>query len=132
MYPYLKNDLDKGILNETQAQELVEALWIKLSEWVWTISSNTAGFFAGYNQFQNMTIGGKNRDGVDATNLLSYMCLKATKNVKTHQPGLSVRIQSDAPIEFMNAVCDLIGEGTGFPAVHNDHQSLKLTSGLRV
>ncbi len=126
MYPYLKSDLENGTISEIQAQELIEALWIKLSEWVWTISSNTAGFFAGYNQFQNMTVGGKNRDGVDATNLLSYMCLKATKNVKTHQPGLSVRIQSDAPIEFMNAVCDLIGEGTGFPAVHNDQAGTQM------
>lgn len=120
MHPYFAADIEKGILTKAQAQELIEALWIKLSEWVWAISSNTAKFFAGYNSFQNLTVGGRTRDGRDATNELSYMCLQATANVKTHQPGLSVRIHPDSPDEFMLAVCRLISAGTGFPAVHND------------
>jgi len=120
MYPYYKNDIENGRITESQAQELIEALWIKLSEWVWTISSNTANYFAGYNQFQNLTVGGRKRDGRDATNELSYMCLKATESVRTHQPGLSVRIHSDCPEEFLMAVCKLVSKGTGFPAIHND------------
>lgn len=120
MYPYYQRDLDKGMVTKDQIQELIEALWIKLSEWVWTISSNTAEFFAGYNQFQNLTVGGKTREGKDATNDLSYMCLKATERVKTHQPGLSVRIHQDCPSDFLEAVTQLVSKGTGFPAIHND------------
>lgn len=132
MYPYYEEDLKKGLLAKEQAQELIEALWIKLSEWVWVISGNTAKFFAGYNAFQNLTVGGRARDGRDATNPLSYMCLEATSHVKTHQPGLSVRIHPDTPDEFMKAVCDLIAEGTGFPAVHNDRvgSEMLLAAGL--
>lgn len=126
MYPYYKADREQGILSDEQAQELVEALWLKLSEWVWTISSNTAGFFAGYNQFQNLTAGGRTRDGFDATNELSYMCLRATESVRTHQPGLSVRIHTDCPQEFMDAVCDLVAGGTGFPAIHNDQAGTQM------
>lgn len=120
MYPYYKSDTDKGIMTKEQVQELIEALWIKLSEWVWTISANTAEFFAGYNQFQNLTVGGKTREGKDATNDISYMCLKATERVKTHQPGLSVRIHQDCPSSFLEAVTHLVSKGTGFPAIHND------------
>ncbi|BAH07703.1 glycyl radical protein [Clostridium kluyveri] len=120
MYPYYKSDMDKGIMTKDQIQELIELLWIKLSEWVWTISANTAEFFAGYNQFQNLTVGGKTREGKDATNDLSYMCLKATERVKTHQPGLSVRIHQDCPGSFLDAVTYLVSKGTGFPAIHND------------
>ncbi|SMD12714.1 glycyl radical protein [Sporomusa malonica] len=120
MYPYYAADIKAGSVTAEKAQELIEALWIKLSEWVWAISSNTAKFFAGYNSFQNLTLGGRTREGRDATNELSYMCLKATENVKTHQPGLSVRIHPDSPAEFLLAVCKLIRVGTGFPAVHND------------
>jgi formate C-acetyltransferase len=120
MYPYYKADMDTGIMTKEQAQDLIEALWIKLSEWVWTISANTAEFFAGYNQFQNLTVGGKTREGKDATNDLSYMCLKATESVKTHQPGLSVRIHQDCPSSFLDAVTHLVSKGTGFPAIHND------------
>ncbi len=120
MYPYYKSDIEKGIMTKNQIQELIESLWIKLSEWVWTISANTAEFFAGYNQFQNLTIGGKTREGKDATNPLSYMCLKATEKVKTHQPGISVRIHQDCPSDFLDAVTHLVSKGSGFPAIHND------------
>ena len=120
MYPYYAADLAAGRIDAKGGQELVEALWIKLSEWVWTISANTANYFAGYNQFQNLTVGGRKRDGSDGTNDLSYICLRATENVKTHQPGLSVRIHPDCPEEFMDAVTKLVSAGTGFPAIHND------------
>lgn len=132
MYPFFSKDIMSGVSTEEKAQELIEALWIKLSEWVWVISSNTAKFFAGYNSFQNLTVGGRTRDGRDATNELSYMCLKATESVKTHQPGLSVRIHPDSPEEFLLAVCKLISAGTGFPAVHNDRvgAEMLLAAGL--
>ena len=52
MAPYYEADLAQGTLDEAFAQELVDALWLKYSEWVWTISANTADYFAGYNQFQ--------------------------------------------------------------------------------
>lgn len=120
MYPFYENDLKNGCMDEAFAQELVDALWLKYSEWVWTISSNTADYFAGYNQFQNLTVGGKKRDGSDGTNAVTYMALKATKEVKTHQPGLSVRVSQDCPAKFLEAVTELVSTGTGFPAIHND------------
>lgn len=120
MYPYYKADLEKGFITKEKAQELVDSLWLKLSEWVWTISANTADFFAGYNQFQNLTVGGKTREGKDATNDVTYFCLNATERVKTHQPGLSVRVHQDCPSEFLDSVTHLVSKGTGFPAIHSD------------
>lgn len=126
MYPYYRADIDNGTTTKEQVQELIEALWLKLSEWVWTISANTAEFFAGYNQFQNLTIGGKTRDGKDATNDLSYMSLQATEKIKTHQPGLSVRIHQDCPRDFLDAVTHLVSKGTGFPAIHSDQAGYQM------
>lgn len=126
MYPYYRVDIDNGTITKEQVQELIEVLWLKLSEWVWTISANTAEFFAGYNQFQNLTIGGKTRDGKDATNDLSYMTLQATEKIKTHQPGLSVRIHQDCPRDFLDAVTHLVSKGTGFPAIHSDQAGYQM------
>lgn len=120
MNPYYEADLAKGSITEEGAQELIEALWLKYSEWVWTISANTADYFAGYNQFQNLTVGGKKRDGRDGTNPVTFMALKATEEAKTHQPGLSVRVHADCPGEFLDAVTHLVSKGTGFPAIHSD------------
>lgn len=126
MYPYYKSDMEAGEITKDETQELIEALWLKLSEWVWTISANTAEFFAGYNQFQNLTVGGKTRDGRDATNDLSYMALLATERIKTHQPGLSVRIHQDCPRDFLDAVMHLVSKGTGFPAIHSDQAGYQM------
>lgn len=120
MNPYYQKDKAAGRITEEQAQELIDALWLKYSEWVWTISANTADYFAGYNQFQNLTVGGRTREGLDAANDITYMALKATEEVKTHQPGLSVRVHADCPDEFLGAVTHLVSTGTGFPAIHND------------
>ena len=120
MNPYYEKDIAAGAITPDFAQELVDALWLKYSEWVWTISANTADYFAGYNQFQNLTVGGKTRDGRDGTNPVTFMAMKATEECKTHQPGLSVRVQADCPKEFMDAVTHLVSTGTGFPAIHSD------------
>lgn len=120
MDPYYEKDLAAGAITEDAALELIEALWLKYSEWVWTISANTADYFAGYNQFQNLTVGGKTRDGHDGTNPITYLALKATEEVRTHQPGLSVRVQADCPKEFLDAITHLVSKGTGFPAIHSD------------
>ena len=40
--------------------------------------------------------------------------------IETCQPGLSVRIHPGCPHDFLIGVCDLVREGTGFPAIHND------------
>ena len=120
MAPFYEQDLAKGTITQDFAQELVSCLWIKLSEWVWFVSKNTASYFAGYSAFQNLTVGGKKIDGSDGTNPVSYMCLAAAEQARTHQPNLSVRIHPDSPHKFVLAVCDLVKQGLGFPAIHND------------
>lgn len=120
MAPFYEQDIQEGIITPEKAQELISCLWIKLSEWVWFVSKNTASFFAGYSAFQNLTVGGRRADGTDGTNAVSYMCLNAARQTRTHQPNLSVRLHPDSPHHFVLVVCDLVKEGMGFPAIHND------------
>lgn len=129
MYPFYLNDLNRGTIDKTEAQELISCLWIKLSEWVWFVSRNTASYFAGYSAFQNLTIGGKTADGRDGTNDLSYMCLEAAMQVRSHQPNLSVRIHAACSNDFMTAVGGLVKEGLGFPAIHNDRVGTQMLMG---
>ena len=79
MYPYYQADVDLGILDDEMAQVLIDCLWIKLSEWLWLLPENGAKYYGGYNAFQNITLGGRKKDGRDATNAVSYLCLKATE-----------------------------------------------------
>jgi formate C-acetyltransferase len=54
------------------------------------------------------------------------MALRATEAVKTHQPGLSVRVSQTCPQEFLDAVTHLVAQGTGFPAIHSDECGYKM------
>lgn len=130
IYPYYKTDLDAGKIDYDTALELVECLWLKYSEWAWTISANTADFFAGYTNFENLTVGGTTKDGRDGTNDISYMAIQATKETKCHQPTLSCRIHADCPPAFMEAVTDLVSTGSGFPAIHSDRTGYEMLRNL--
>ena len=130
MYPYYKKDLEEGRIDRDTALELIECLWLKYSEWAWTISKNTASFFAGYTNFENLTIGGTKVDGTDATNDISYLAIQATRECMTHQPTLSCRIHPDCPPEFMEAVTELVSTGCGFPAIHGDRTGYQMLSNL--
>ena len=130
MFPYYEKDLKAGKISRDEALELIQLLWLKYSEWAWTISKNTASFFAGYTNFENLTIGGTKVDGSDATNDISYMAIQATKEIMTHQPTLSCRIQPDCPPEFMEAVTELVSTGCGFPAIHSDRTGYQMLSNL--
>lgn len=48
---------------------------IKMSEMMWATSEDASKFFAGYQPFVNMTLGGVTRSGADATNDLTYLLM---------------------------------------------------------
>ncbi len=120
MLPYLTRDLDSGRLILSQAQDWLEHLWLKFSEVVLLRSSKSAQYFAGFPIGFNIVLGGQRPDGGDATNLLSYMCLRAQADLGLTQPNLSIRIHHHSPEEFLRAAAFVIGQGSGMPQVFND------------
>lgn len=127
LYPYYKADVEKGILTEERAQELLDCLWIKFSEPCLFQDAVTAEFAAGYPMFQNVCVGGVTTTGMDAVNDLSYLILQATMDVQLYQPSLSVRYSlAKNPNKFLRKVVELIRLGTGFPAFHNDDIGIRM------
>jgi len=120
MLPYLERDLVEGRLTLDQAQALVEQLWLKLNQIVLLRSSSSARYFAGFPIGFNIVLGGQRPEGGDATNYLSYMCLRAQADLGMTQPNLSIRIHRDSPHEFLMAAAAVIAKGSGMPQVFND------------
>lgn len=120
MLPYLERDLETGALTQAEAQELLEYLWLKCNEIVLLRSSSSARYFAGFPIGFNITTGGKTADGRDATNFLSFMCLRAQADLGMTQPNLSIRIHADSPQDFLETAAFVISRGTGMPQVFND------------
>ncbi len=126
MYPFYKHDIETGKLNNFQAFELAGCMLIKMSEMMWITSEGGSKFFAGYQPFVNMCVGGITRDGRDATNELTYLLMDAVRHVKIYQPSLACRIHQKSPQKYMKKIVDVIRAGMGFPACHFDDTHIKM------
>ena len=63
MYPYYKKDLDSGKITREAAQELIDCIWVKLNDLNKCRDAVSAEGFAGYSLFQNLIVGGQDKDG---------------------------------------------------------------------
>ncbi len=120
MYPYYKKDIDKGTLTREFAQELMDCIWVKLNDLNKCRDAASAEGFAGYSLFQNLIAGGQNKEGIDVTNDLSFMCIQASMHVHLPAPSLSVRVWNGSPHEFLIMAAELTRTGIGLPAYYND------------
>ena len=120
MYPYFKKDFESGKITMGFAQELMDCVWIKLNDMSKVRDAASAAGFAGYSMFQNLIAGGQTKDGLDATNELSFMCIQATMHVFLPQPSFSVRVWNGSPHEFLVKAAELTRTGIGLPAYYND------------
>ena len=64
MYPFYKADIESGRMTDYEAFELASCMLIKMSEMMWVTSEGGSKFFAGYQPFVNMCVGGVTRAGV--------------------------------------------------------------------
>ena len=120
MYPYYKADLDAGRMTREQAQEYIDCVFVKLNDLNKCRDAVSAEGFAGYSLFQNLIVGGQNEEGLDVTNDLSFMCIRASKHVFLPQPSLSIRVWNRSPHALLTAAADLTRTGIGLPAYYND------------
>ena len=126
MYPFYKADKEAGRLTDYEAFELAGCMLIKMSEMMWITSEGGSKFFAGYQPFVNMCVGGVTREGKDATNDLTYLLMDAVRHVKIYQPSLACRIHNLSPQKYMKKIVDVIRSGMGFPACHFDDTHIKM------
>ena len=120
MYPYYKEDIDKGVITREAAQELLDCIWVKLNDLNKVRDAASAEGFAGYSLFQNLIVGGQDKYGNDVTNDLSVMCILASMHVHLPMPSLSIRVWNGSPHELLIKAAELTRTGIGLPAYYND------------
>lgn len=119
LYPYYVIDKKKGVINDEEIQFLIECFYLKLST-LWNYVPHKGIVAAeGPPIAENLTIGGVDRDGNDATNQLSYLLLKAYNNLKTIQPAFSVRVHEKTPDDLVIKTGEAIKSGASI-ALFND------------
>lgn len=120
MYPFYKKGLADGTLTDEKTLELMECFWIKEAEHIQLHDNGTAEYFGGYEYFLALNMGGIDREGKDAVNELTYMCMQATADIRLQGPSLVARINRKNPEKYYEEIAKLVRLGTGFPQCHND------------
>ena len=114
--PFYEADLAAGRITEDGALELICCLYIQLN------------MILGLGSAQSVMVGGRDEDGNDVTNDLTYLCLRARLATKLSYPTVGLAWHEGTPPELMDFACQMLSTGVGDPAFFNDEL---IAQGLR-
>ena len=121
VWPYLKNDLDAGAITMDEAQEIVDAFFLKLNCFYGGAPLLIKDTIGVGNTYQNTTVAGVDpMTGKDASNPVSFMVFETIGRLKLHDPTLIFRTCSETPQalwECAIATSRMVG---GLPLYYND------------
>lgn len=115
MYPYLKADMEKGLYTREAALEMVEDFFLSFNK----DSDLYVGVQQGDNG-QSLVLGGIDENGNEVFNLLSELCLEASRNLLMIDPKINLRVNKNTPIHVYELGSELTKAGLGFPQYSND------------
>jgi len=107
MWPYYRDDLAAGRVTRDEALALIKTLWRYMD------------VCEGW----NVALGGSTRDGREASNGLTLLCVEAGRGMR--RPNLAVRLRQDTPEEVWDTIIDTMATGTGLPAVYCEENYLR-------
>ncbi len=106
LFPYYQKDLEAGLITREAALAAIEEYYVKL------------GYVIGFGP-NNLTLGGVDRDGQDATNEVSHLFLEVHASLRGVRNGLAVRISPKTPRDFLVKACETHRHTAGV-AFYND------------
>ena len=115
MWPYYKNDLNKGVINREQAYELLKEFFISINK--------DTDLYRGVQQGDNgqsLMLGGCDETGASSVNDLTYLVLEVARDLRLIDPKINLRIDRNTPIELLDLGGELTRVGLGFPQYSND------------
>lgn len=114
--PFYEADINAGRITWEKAFELICCLYIQLN------------MILGPGSAESVIVGGRDSDGNDVTNDLTYLCLSARMATKLVYPTVGLAWHEGTPSELTDFACKMISTGIGDPAFFNDEL---IAEGLR-
>lgn len=115
LYPYLKKDLEDGVIDNDEAYELLVEFFLSLNK----DNDIYPGVQPGDNG-QSLMLGGRCKDGSYLFNEVSRMSLLASEELKLIDPKINIRVDKNTPDEIFCLGTRLTRVGLGFPQYSND------------
>ena len=82
--------------------------------------------------YQNLMVGGVDKEGKDATNELTWLCMQIQHAIQGAQPSLSMRCHPGTPPDLLEQASELILSGCGRPAMFNDQANIAALTNIGV
>ncbi len=125
LYPFWKRDIERKIIDQKQTLELLECLRVKYTEIDCFASMGVVGGVLSGNTFNNLCLGGLNKDGADASNELEMLILEAGITCATPQPTLTILYDEKTPVDFLMKGIECTKSGSGYPAWVNNQVAIE-------
>jgi formate C-acetyltransferase len=120
-WPFLEADLAAGRITMNEAQEIVDAFFLKANCFYGASHPAIAIIIGIGNTYQHTTIGGVDPDtGEDATNPVTYMVLETIGRLGLHDPTISLRVNKSTPNELWDCALETTKHVGGLPLFQND------------
>jgi len=74
----------------------------------------------------SLNIGGQTRDGKDACNDVSMLCLEADEQLNVLQPETAFRIWAGTPDKYLKKAAEVVKLGRGKPKFTGDRKAIKM------
>ncbi|NBK97886.1 MAG: formate C-acetyltransferase/glycerol dehydratase family glycyl radical enzyme [Erysipelotrichia bacterium] len=132
MYPYYQRDIDKHLISQEKALEMLTHMFIMNSSCNKVRPYGHTKFSQGYPLYSNLMIGGYTPQGVDGTNALSYLCIEAMHQCSLAEPNFSMRYNEATPKSLLKDASLLIATGCGMPSMFNDEVVVKAMESLHI
>ena len=125
MYPYYEADINEGRMTRQEAVELFGCLIMKLCALEPYMTPEHRAVSQGTN-YENITIGGCDKYGKDASNELACIVLHVAAETKTHQPYISLRYDRKIAPELLDKALECNRKhGAGIPAFFSDRVNIE-------
>ena len=112
LYPFYKNDIEKGTFTKAETKELIKFFFNK--------------FWAAKVDFDlPLCLGGIDEDGNEVTNELTYLLVETYNELDIHSPKIHIRVSDKTPEDFVKLVLKCIRGGNSSFVFVNDNTVIK-------
>ena len=115
--PFLRADLEKGILTRDEAREILAHFFIKGCEW---IRSDTPPASGDAQHYQNLVLAGINENGEDVTGDVTFLVLDIVEELPIGDFPITVRLNEKSSPQLLRRIAEVIRYGSGVLAVYNE------------
>lgn len=118
--PFLARDLEKGILTENQAFEILKNLWTMIENRRTTVNGR-------------IIVGGKGRKHPKEADIFTRLAMKVADACRYVEPQFTLRFDHNTPQDIMDSAYDLLGKNATYPTLYNDDVEVPAVSyGMRL